>query len=118
MAPIIDPIAGRIRRTSRPASAAITALLCLVLAAGCSNPPQMGVDGEAFETVDALFTAVSLREPPLVDRCAKTLETLHDEGKLPTAAFEALGAIIDDTEAGDWEASQADLRSFMLAQRR
>ena len=113
-----DPIVDPVRRSAHRAWSTIAAMLWAALVAGCSATPQMGPDREVFSTIDALFTAVSLREPSRVDRCAETLETLHDEGKLPGAAFEALEAIIDRAEDGDWESSQADLRRFMLAQRR
>ncbi len=97
---------------------AAVALLMASLASGCFGPPQMGPDREAFTTIDALFTAVSLREPTRVDRCAEGLSKLHDAGKLPKPAHDALAAIIAEAKGGQWEPAQERLREFMLAQRR
>jgi len=78
----------------------------------------MGPDREAFTTIDALYTAVSLREPARVDRCAEGLSKLRDAGKLPEPAHDALAAIIAEAKGGRWEPAQARLREYMLAQRR
>jgi hypothetical protein len=78
----------------------------------------MGPDRDAFTAIDALYTAVSLREPPRVDRCAATLAKLRDEGKLPPAAHDALAAIMSEAKGGAWESAQGRLREFMLGQRR
>ena len=77
----------------------------------------MGPDREVFHTVDALYTGVSLRDSNQVDRCASTLETLKQAGKLPAPAGKTLARIIDQARDGDWEDSQSRLRKFMLAQR-
>src|SRR5690349_15681188 len=87
------------------------------LAAGC-GPPQIGMDREAFKAVDALYTAVSLRDPALVDRCDKSLDALHDAGKLPDSAHVALESMIRDAKAGGWDGAISRLNDFMLGQRR
>ena len=97
---------------------AAAALLLTAIASGCFGPPQMGPDREAFTTIDALYTAVSLREPAHVDRCSQGLSKLRDAGKLPEPAHDALAAIIAEAKGGRWEPAQARLREFMLAQRR
>jgi hypothetical protein len=89
----------------------------VALFSGCGEA-QMGPDREAFKAVDALFTAVSLREPVQVARCATTLAELKDEGRLPDSAFEELSAIVERTKAGEWEPAQVRLREFMLGQHR
>lgn len=85
---------------------------------GCSGPPQIGPDREAFKTIDALYTAVSLREPVQLERCAGTLTGLRDEGRLPATAHDALAAIVTDAKGGRWEPAQSRLREFMLGQHR
>ncbi len=91
--------------------------LTLTLAVGCGRSPSMGTDREAFTTVDALFTAVSLKDEAQLDRNAAALGALHASGRLPERAYEALGAIIATAKGGDWESAGADLRGFMLDQR-
>ena len=79
--------------------------LPLVLAAGgCGGPPQIGTNKEAFKTVDALYTAVSLRDSKLVAQCEERLEGLRDSGSLPADASKSLDSIIAEAKAGDWEA--------------
>lgn len=93
---------------------------CVVLAtlAGCWSPPQIGPNRESFKAVDALYTAISLRDPALVDRCRQRLEQLQGTGKLPDPAFQTLIVMIDETKSGRWEPSQEQLASFMEGQRR
>lgn len=100
-------------RTKAPMGLSLAALLL----AGCGSP-QMGADREAFKAVDALYTAVSLRDNKLVDQCAGQLRELRTAGKLPDDAAAALDSIIDEAKAGRWEPSQLRLASFMEAQRR
>ena len=103
----------------RPAAAA-TALLWLWLGpavVGC-GPQQIGADPASFKAVDALYTAVSLRDPEQLERCAKTLQGLQADGKLPAAAATSLEAIAAEARQGKWEAAQDRLGDFMRGQRR
>lgn len=93
-------------------------VLLAIAISGCGGPPQMGADREVFTTIDALYTAVSMREPKQLDRCARSLDALRDAGRLPNAARDALAHYIDDARAGHWENAQSGLREFMLGQRR
>ncbi len=78
----------------------------------------MGLDRETFTTVDALYSAVSLKDEGQLDRNAATLDQLHESGRLPDAAHKALGKIIAEAKDGEWEPAREDLRDFMLDQRR
>ncbi|WP_435009394.1 hypothetical protein P12x_000647 [Tundrisphaera lichenicola] len=93
------------------------AVVCLFLG-GCWGPPQIGVDREAFQTVDALYTAVSLRDPRLVEDCRGRLVKLREADKLPEPASKDLEAIIEETRGGEWEPAQLRLSRFMEGQRR
>ena len=93
-------------------------LVAFLLAAGCGGQPQLGGGDEAFGAVDALFTAVTSRRPPLLDDSERQLKRLRDAGKLPAAAAERLDAIISEARAGRWEASARSLTDFIRAQRR
>lgn len=92
------------------------AMLC-ASAVGCGSPPQIGDDKDTFRAVDALYTAVSLREQALVARCESQLAQLRDAGKLPVAASDALTSIINEARNGQWEPAQARLARFMEGQR-
>ncbi len=97
--------------------ATAVALLAALALAGC-GPTQIGPDAEAFKAVDALYTAISLREPERVDSCVETLRSLHKDGRLDEAAFEELSKMSDEAKGGEWEPVQSRLASFMRGQRR
>lgn len=84
---------------------------------GCGRAPSIGDDKAAFQEVDALFTAVSLRDAGQLDRCESRLHDLKSHGKLPDAAAARLDAIVAQARSGGWTTAQSELRSFMLGQR-
>jgi hypothetical protein len=86
--------------------------------AGCARPPQLGNDGEAYSTVDALFTAVTARDEKLLGDCEQRLHALRDGGRLPKDAAEHLDGIIRKARAGRWERAAESLYAFMKDQRR
>ena len=94
------------------------ALAFLLLALGGCAPAVLGPDREAFRAVDALYTAVSLRDPALLSRCESTLNELGAAGKVPADAGHALGAIVSEARGGAWESAQGRLAAFMEGQRR
>lgn len=89
----------------------------LVVLGGC-GPTQIGADPEAFKAVDALYTAVSLREPDRVDRCLATLVSLRDDGKIDGGPLEELKGIVAEAKSGSWEPAQSRLADFMRGQTR
>lgn len=92
-------------------------IVLLLLTVGC-GPPTMGAAPEAMKEVDALYTAVSLRDAKLVAACRARLGALHASGKLPDAAHDRLEAIGKEAEAGGWDPAIGRLNDFMLGQRR
>jgi hypothetical protein len=84
---------------------------------GC-GPPQIGANKEAFKTVDALYTAVGLRDTKLIDQCETKLKGLHEAGALPAAAWTSLDSIIAEAKEGKWEQSMERLSALMEGQRR
>ena len=66
---------------------ALAVLIATVALTGCWAPPQIGPDRDTFKAVDALYTAISLREPKLVESCVSKLNDLKAAGKVPEAAF-------------------------------
>jgi len=101
----------------RIGKALATAVLALVVC-GCWGPAQIGGDETSFKAVDALYTAVSLREVKLVDQCQATLKKLREAGSLAEAPFQALEAIIVEAKGGAWEDAQTRLARFMEGQHR
>ena len=92
--------------------------LVIALVLNLSTPPQMGPDEEVFDTVDALFTAVTARDEKRLTECEARLHGYREAGKLPASAAEHLGGIIATARKGKWEAASERLYDFMLAQRR
>jgi hypothetical protein len=96
-------------------AAALVLVAALVLRRG--DPPQMGGDREVFRAVDALYTAVTAREPRLVDRCEADLTVLKESGKLPADAAGALAGVVAKARASKWQAAAEELTWFMKGQR-
>jgi len=90
----------------------------IIVLPGCWSPAQIGADRDTFKTVDALYTAISLRDPKLVDQCASRLKSLESAGKLPADALVSLDSMIAEAKDGRWEPSQERLATFMEGQRR
>ena len=80
--------------------------------------PQMGADREVFDTVDALFTAVTGRSEERLTDCERRLHAYREEGKLAPAAAAQLDAIIRKARSGGWDSAARSLYAFMRAQRR
>lgn len=102
----------------RPPRLIRLACLMLLAFAGCGRPPQLGDDKASFKAVDALYTAVSLRELEHLDRCDRVLRDLRAKGSLSEAAGASLDAIIAEAREGKWEDAQARLGTFMRGQTR
>jgi hypothetical protein len=102
----------------RKAAAAVASLIVALSLSGCWAPPQIGPDRDTFKAVDALYTAISLRDPKLVENCASRLKELRAAGKVPEAAFLTLDSIILEASEGHWEPSQERLAVFMEGQER
>lgn len=92
--------------------------MSILLLAGCSNPPQMGPDKDVFNTVDALFTAITAHDAKQLAQCEQRLKDYHASGKLPESAFSYLTDIMATAHDGKWQSAAETLYSFMLAQRR
>ena len=65
-----------------------------VLIAYLGRAPQMGADEDVFRTVDALYTAVRMKDEKRIGECETRLHGYRDAGKLPTSAAEFLDDVI------------------------
>jgi hypothetical protein len=80
-------------------------------------PPQLQADEQVFNTVDALFTALTARDLARLDDCERRLKAYHEEGKTSRAVATRLDAIVKQAHDGHWEPAARKLYDFMLAQR-
>jgi hypothetical protein len=81
-------------------------------------PPQLANDPEVFDTVDALFTAVTAHNERLLGECESRLKSHQSAGKLPDAAASSLDAVIRRARSGAWQPAAEQLYTFMMGQRR
>ncbi len=91
-------------------------LLLATITLGCGRTPQLGPDEATFNSVDALYTAVTARRTDLLTACETRLRERHDAGKLPDAAWTELCSIIATSRDGKWEAAAERLYAFMKRQ--
>src|SRR4051812_40232728 len=98
--------------------AGLVVILAVVLVLSWRSPPQMGADEDVFNTVDALFTAVTARDEKRLTECERRLKAHRDAGKLPPDAAETLDGIIAKAKNGSWETAAERLYDFMRVQRR
>jgi hypothetical protein len=80
--------------------------------------PQLAAYEEVFQTVDALFTAVTSKDSKRLDDCENRLEKFREDERLSETAATVLDRIIDQAHTGDWETAAQRLYDFMLAQKR
>lgn len=111
-----DPRPARVGKRARGSTLVATLVILLGLS-GCGEH-QIGDDKESFKTVEALYTAVSLRELPKVEDCSARLKALKDSGKLSEGASGTLDAVIAKAREGQWEHAQQQLSTFMKGQHR
>ena len=82
------------------------------------SQPQMKYDSEVFNTVDALFTAITSRNPDRLAACNQRLVRYKAEGRLTGAGANTLDQIVEQAQSGEWEGAGKRLYAFMLGQRR
>jgi hypothetical protein len=106
----------------RRTALAILAGLALLVAAwwllGRRSQPQMGSSQEVFQSVDALFTAVTAKNEEWLMNCEERLRAQHEGGALSAAAWKRLERIIAQARAGQWEPAASTLYTFIEGQRR
>ncbi len=95
---------------------AVGFVVLLVLA--LRTPPQLAPDEDVFKTVDALYTAVRMKDEKRLGECEQRLHVYRDAGKLPKESAEVLDGVIVKARGGSWESAAERLYDFMLAQRR
>lgn len=94
------------------------ALVAGGLTLGCAETPQLGSDEASWTTADALWTAITAKNPSLVQACAESIDRLENAGKLAPETAAALELLIQEARAGEWDNARNDLKAFVQGQRR
>lgn len=81
-------------------------------------PPQIGADEQVFNTVDALFTALTSRDNSRLADCEKRLQNYRQSGTLPAAPAQFLDGVIEQARRKEWEPAARRLYDFMYRQHR
>ena len=103
-------MATRIKGGSR---APIVAAMVLALA-GCSGEPSERQLKNRRE-LEAVLTAVSLKNRKQLDRDAERIEARHTSGELSDAPYQAIQGIIRKARDGDWAAAEKQAYEFREA---
>lgn len=80
-------------------------------------PPQLETDEQVFNTVDALFTALTARDLARLEECERRLSEYHTNGKTSDAVAAILDGIVKQAHEGEWEPAAKKLYRFILGQR-
>jgi hypothetical protein len=95
---------------SRGARATLIAAMILALG-GCSGEPSERELKNRRE-LEALLTAISLKNKKELDRDAQRIEERHASGELSDAPHRALRQIIEKARAGDWGEAEKQAYDF------
>jgi hypothetical protein len=89
-------------------------LIAATVLAGCSAEPSERELKNRRE-LEALLTAVSLKNKKELDRDARRIEDRHASGELSEAPYRTLQEIISKAQAGDWRAAEEQAYEFREA---
>lgn len=101
-----------------PFSVVALLLIALALPAGCRRVPQVTTDAAVFKELDALYTAVTARNPQLLQDCRLRMEKLHADKRLEPRAYRQISGFVETAEKGEWKPAAESLYRFMRAQRK
>jgi hypothetical protein len=85
-------------------------LLLALLASGCGAPTE--IDRDNRRVLDAILTAVTLKNPRLLEDDARRAKERYQAGQLSDGDYRALEAIISKARAGDWGGAETDGYAF------
>jgi hypothetical protein len=89
-------------RARRPRSPWLMALLLTF--AGCGEPSLQELENR--RELEALLTAISLKNQKELDRDIKRIDDRHTSGKLSKDSYEDLQKIVKKAQAGDWAGAE------------
>lgn len=97
-------MAALIERMPRQPRTSLIAALILTLG-GCSGEPSERELKNRRE-LEAILTAVSLKNRKELEKDARRIEERHTSGELSDAPYRSLQEILDKARAGDWAAAE------------
>jgi hypothetical protein len=95
---------------------AVGAVVLLIV--NLRRPPQIDADEAVFNTVDALFTALTAHDEKRLGQCEQRLHVYRDTKKLPDDASDFLDGVIRRAREGRWQSAAESLYDFVQAQQR
>jgi len=81
-----------------------------LLASGCRGPTPEDRDNRI--ALDAILTAITMKNPRLLDESAKRAKARHDAGQLTDEQYQGMEAFIAKARGGDWTGSEKDGYEF------
>jgi hypothetical protein len=81
-----------------------------LLATGCRGPTQEDRDNR--RALDAILTAITMKNSRLWEESAKRAKVRHDAGLLTDEEYQGMEAIIAVARAGDWSSAENDGYEF------
>ena len=81
-----------------------TAIAVALLAGGCSRPSE--VDRDNRRVLDAILTAITMKNAEWLEEDATLAEKRHRAGQLGDAEHEELLSIIQTARSGSWKAAE------------
>jgi hypothetical protein len=82
------------------------------------SQPQLPASDEVYNTVDALFTAITAHDQARLTACEQRLTQYESAGHIPAAAAKRLTSVINSARAGEWDSAAQRLYEFIQGQRR
>jgi hypothetical protein len=79
---------------------------CALLASSCGGPT--GVERDNRRALDAILTAITIKNARLLEDDARRAKARYDAGHFRAEQYQALEAIIEKARAGDWSGAEAD----------
>ena len=76
----------------------------LLFIPGCSAPTE--VDRDNRRLLDAILTAITMKNVTWLEEDAALAETRHAAGQLPDADYEELLLVIEKGRSGDWKTAE------------
>lgn len=82
-----------------------------------STPPSLQASPEAAKTLDAMFTALTARNPDNLSACMERIEQYSQDGQLAAKAVAELRTCHNLATSGSWEQAAKRLYWIIYAQR-
>src|SRR5262249_13868290 len=102
-----------LRRKLAVESGGVLAMIGIALVIwSCLPSPKLQAEENVFNTVDALFTALTCRDRARLDACERRLKDYHDDGRMSDAVARTRESIIQLARDGKWEPAAKELYVF------